>query len=83
MWVDLNALYFYDSLNFEDRQGILAKLKNDGAHIFLIFMNLNNNMASKPLLLIVLATHPQNLGCAVSNVCMKPARQARGTVLNY
>jgi alanine dehydrogenase len=29
-----NALYFYDSPNFEDRQGILAKLKNNGTHIF-------------------------------------------------
>ncbi|MBN4079797.1 alanine dehydrogenase [bacterium AH-315-C08] len=36
---DLNAvgpeaLYFYDSPNFEDRQGILVKLKNNGTHIF-------------------------------------------------
>jgi alanine dehydrogenase len=36
---DLNAvgpeaLYFYDSPNFEDRQGILTKLKNNGTHIF-------------------------------------------------
>ena len=29
-----DALYFYDSPNFEDRQGILAKLKNNGTHIF-------------------------------------------------
>ncbi len=29
-----DALYFYDSQNFEDRQGVLAKLKNDGTHIF-------------------------------------------------
>ena len=28
------ALYFYDSQNFEDRQGILANLKNEGTHIF-------------------------------------------------
>ena len=28
------ALYFYDSSNFEDRQGILVKLKNNGTHIF-------------------------------------------------
>jgi len=28
------ALYFYDSRNFEDRHGILAKLKKDGTHIF-------------------------------------------------
>jgi alanine dehydrogenase len=36
---DLNAvgpeaLYFYDSPNFEDRQGTLVKLKNNGTHIF-------------------------------------------------
>ena len=29
-----DALYFYDSHDFEDRQGILAKLKNKGTHIF-------------------------------------------------
>ncbi len=29
-----DALYFYDSSKFKDRQGVLAKLKNDGAHIF-------------------------------------------------
>lgn len=29
-----NALYFYDSSNFEDRQGILPNLKSDGTHIF-------------------------------------------------
>jgi alanine dehydrogenase len=28
------ALYFYDSSSFEDRQGILANLKNAGTHIF-------------------------------------------------
>jgi alanine dehydrogenase len=28
------ALYFYDSSSFEDRQGILANLKNEGTHIF-------------------------------------------------
>ncbi len=28
------ALYFYDSQSFEDRQGVLAELKNNGAHIF-------------------------------------------------
>ncbi len=28
------ALYFYDSQDFEDRQGVLAKLKDNGAHIF-------------------------------------------------
>ena len=32
--VGSNALYFYDSRDFEDRQGILIKLKNDGTHIF-------------------------------------------------
>lgn len=32
--VGSNALYFYDSRGFEDRQGILIKLKNDGTHIF-------------------------------------------------
>ncbi len=32
-----DALYFYDSLNFEDRRGILAKLKSDGTHIFDLF----------------------------------------------
>ena len=29
-----DALYFYDSPNFEDRQGVLTKLKNNGTHLF-------------------------------------------------
>lgn len=29
-----NALYFYDSPNFDDRQDILTKLKNAGTHLF-------------------------------------------------
>lgn len=32
-----DTLYFYDSQNFEDKQGILAELKNDGTHIFDLF----------------------------------------------
>ena len=29
-----NALYFYDSLTFQDEQGVLAKLKAKGTHLF-------------------------------------------------
>ncbi len=29
-----NALYFYDSSHFEDRHGILPKLKSEGTHLF-------------------------------------------------
>jgi len=32
-----NALYFYDSLDFEDRQGVLIKLQDNGTHIFDLF----------------------------------------------
>ena len=32
--VGANALYFYDSQIFEDRHGVLPKLKNAGTHVF-------------------------------------------------
>ena len=32
--VGASALYFYDSHDFEDRQGLLTKIKNNGTHIF-------------------------------------------------
>ena len=32
--VGASALYFYDSWDFEDRQGLLTKLKNNGTRIF-------------------------------------------------
>ncbi|MEH6578814.1 MAG: hypothetical protein V7731_17265 [Amphritea sp.] len=32
--VGANALYFYDSQSFDDQQGVLAKLKNEGTHLY-------------------------------------------------
>jgi len=53
-----DALYFYDSLNFEDRQGILAKLKNHGTHMFDLFEF--EQQYGKQAIAAYRANHPPN-----------------------